>query len=335
MKNMSSSTDLSVQKHCLLDHPPFQFCHAATVDICDETLLVAFLGGNYKNREQTSIWLITGNHNRQTPPRRVASGNLNKKTTQPCWNPVLYCENEKSTFLYYKVGPSPENWQGYFIHSTDAGTTWSSPTLIPEHISGPTRNKPVAVNNTTLLIPGSTESRESWQINFNILHEKTIIEVPNPSRYQCIQPCLLRHSDTAFSALCRTRHGFIARTASNDSGKTWAALTLTHLPNPNSAIDCLSRDNLGHFLVYNNDPQKRTHLDLAFSQDGKQWASLLTLEDGEGEFSYPSLAMSKDGTMHIVYTWNRKNIRHVILTAAALKDQIAACGINSPSINTP
>ena len=42
-----------------------------------------------------------------------------------------------------------------------------------------------------------------------------------------------------------------------------------------------------------------------------------TLEDAPGEeFSYPNVIQSKDGDLHIVYTWRRKKIRYVRLALA-------------------
>ena len=55
----------------------------------------------------------------------------------------------------------------------------------------------------------------------------------------------------------------------------------------------------------------RSPLVVALSDDGRTWEHQLTLEDGAGEFSYPTVIEADNGTIHIAYTWQRRAIRHV------------------------
>ena len=49
----------------------------------------------------------------------------------------------------------------------------------------------------------------------------------------------------------------------------------------------------------------------------------LVLEHDPGEYSYPAVIQSRDGLVHVTYTWQRKNIKHVVIDPAALHGAVA------------
>ena len=52
----------------------------------------------------------------------------------------------------------------------------------------------------------------------------------------------------------------------------------------------------------------------AVSKDGKTWEAALVFEDEpKKEFSYPTIIQTKDGLVHITYTWQRKKVKHVVV----------------------
>lgn len=98
---------------------------------------------------------------------------------------------------------------------------------------------------------------------------------------------------------------------SNDGGKSWQELQNLDVANPDSAV-ALGRFADGELLLaYNPRPDGRSELALASSRDGKSWTKRRTVEmTAGGEFSYPTLFVDGD-TVDLVYTWQRKFIRHV------------------------
>jgi alpha-L-rhamnosidase len=121
-------------------------------------------------------------------------------------------------------------------------------------------------------------------------------------------------------AVGRTQQGRIFETWSEDNGKTWDKMTLTGLPNPNSGIDAVTLGEGRQLLVYNHTGKGRSPLNIAVSADGKLWQAALTLENEPGkEFSYPAVIQSSDGLVHVVYTWNKSRIKHVVVEPGKLE----------------
>ena len=78
-------------------------------------------------------------------------------------------------------------------------------------------------------------------------------------------------------------------------------------------------------LVYNpthhgkNGWNGRGDLAVAISSDGIHWRKVLTLEYEPGaEFSYPAVIQTSDGLVHVLYTWKRLRIRHVVIDPVRL-----------------
>jgi predicted neuraminidase len=57
----------------------------------------------------------------------------------------------------------------------------------------------------------------------------------------------------------------------------------------------------------------RYKLSLATSKDGLNWKIVRDVEAGDppAEFSYPYLIQAAQGEYHLVYTWNRSQMRYL------------------------
>jgi len=250
----------------------------------------------------------------------------------PTWNPVLFQPKSGPLLLFYKVGPSPAAWWGMLTTSTNDGKTWSKPQRLPEGILGPVKNKPVQFPNGDILCATSSEDG-GWRVHFERTSDlgKTWTATPpvsDPKEISAIQPSILFHPGNKLQALGRTQQSKIFEIWSDDSGKTWGKMTLTELPNPNSGTDAVTLKDGRQLLVYNHNTRDATNnkgrspLNVAVSNDGKQWSAALVLEDDPNApsgFAYPAVIQTSDGLVHITYTWERKRIKHVVLDPAKLE----------------
>ncbi|MBO0358580.1 exo-alpha-sialidase [Hymenobacter sp. BT186] len=325
----AQTTWVKAKEELLFTAPPFQQCHASTlVEVSDGSLLVACFGGSGEGAKNVAIWLTTiTNAGQVAPPKSVADGMMNDTLRYPTWNPVLFKAREGTLFLFYKVGPNPREWWGMVKTSADEGKTWSGARRLPDGILGPIKNKPVQLANGTILAPSSTEEATGrWQVHLekstDLGQTWQVLPVDPASSFDVIQPSILTYPGNRLQLLCRSKQGSVVQAWSMDGGNTWGKLSKTTLLNPNSGTDALTLKDGSQLLVYNPDvPGKewfngRSKLRVAQSTDGQQWHDIVVLEDGsKEEYSYPAIIQARDGRVHITYTYDRKNVKHVVLTA--------------------
>jgi predicted neuraminidase len=135
----------------------------------------------------------------------------------------------------------------------------------------------------------------------------------SPDKFGAIQPTILVHSPRRLQILCRTEQRVIAESWSNDGGATWSAMKATRLPNPSAGVDVVKLSNGLFVLAYNPSAENRHAIALSTSMDGVTWSAPVTIEEGPGEYSYPAIIQTRDGLVHMTYTWRRERIRHVVV----------------------
>jgi predicted neuraminidase len=288
---------------------------------------VAWFGGSFEGAEDVGIWLARLEGGRWSSPVEVATGVQPDGKRLPCWNPVLFQPPNGPLTLFYKVGPSPREWWGMVTSSSNGGRTWTPPKRLPDGILGPIKNKPVQLRDGTLVSPSSTESRDTppkWRVHFERSSDggrtwtRVVPSARGGAEVDAIQPTILVRGDS-LEALVRTQAHRVYATWSADGGKTWSALAETGLVNPNAGIDGVTLRDGRELLVYNNSAQARTPLNVALSPNGRDWTPMLVLESEPGEYSYPAVIQTRDGLVHITYTWKRLRIKHVVIDPKLLR----------------
>ena len=154
-----------IKSEFIYETAPFPECHASTIAESNGQLIAAWFGGTKEKNPDVGIWLSRFENGNWTRPVEVANGIVSSEKRYPTWNPVLFQPQAGPLMLFYKVGPSPSEWWGMMMTSTDGGRTWSHPQRLPDGIAGPIKNKPVELQNGELLCPSSSEDR-GWRVHF-------------------------------------------------------------------------------------------------------------------------------------------------------------------------
>lgn len=309
-------------------------CHASTLAVLEkEELVCAWFQGSKEGADDVKIWgsrRINGSW--ETPVILADHHGI------PCWNPVLFVRSDGAIVLYYKVGHTIAKWQTMYKISKDKGTSWSQEKeLVPGDFGGrgPVRNKITVLKDGRLLAPASLEDGE-WRCFADISDDEghswrksceVEIKLAKRQKRNCnykeipvseqsfggrgvIQPSFWQTGDQVHMVM-RSTEGSIFHSVSTDRGENFLAPMAMEIPNNNSGIDAVKASDGRVYLVCNPVGEswgKRTPLCVFVSDnDGMTWELEWTLEDEEGEFSYPGI-LYNDGKLYIVYTWKRLNI---------------------------
>jgi alpha-L-rhamnosidase len=320
-----------VKDEFIFTQTSFPESHAATIAETPNGLIAAWFGGTKEGNKDVCIWTSQNVNGHWTNPIKVADGKINDTTVYACYNPVLYQVPNGELILFYKIGPNVAGWKGFLIRSFDNGKTWSSREALPEGFLGPIKNKPEIVNGV-LVCPSSTE-KTGWKVHFEYTSDNgktwTKSEDLNDGKTMTgIQPTILKYKDGSLQTLTRTKQRVVNEAWSKDGGKTWSPLQSIGLPNNNSGLDGVTLQDGRQLLVYNHvkpaanatsGKGARSPLNVAVSSNGKDWFAAAILETSPiNQYSYPSVIQTKDGLVHIVYTWRRERIKHVVLDPTKL-----------------
>lgn len=317
----AQTTASLVKQELLMPHPPVPAAHASTItELPGGQLVASWFGGSRESAPDVCIYTSIFTGGKWSAPVVAAKG-----TGNATWNPVLFSTRAGKLLLFYKEGPSPREWWGLMKYSNDKGRTWSKEEKLPEGILGPIKNKPVQLANGNILHPSSTESKDEkqWHIHVELSdssgHNWRKIPI-DCDTFGVIQPAVLFHPGNRLQLLCRSRQNVIVQTFSDDNGETWSPLSRQTMINPNSGIDAVTTESGLQVLIYNpavmgkDWSAGRNELRVAVSADGENWKDVYELEkQPTGEFSYPAVIQTRDGLLHITYTYNRQNIKHVVL----------------------
>jgi predicted neuraminidase len=147
---------------------------------------------------------------------------------------------------------------------------------------------------------------------------------------------IVERKDGSLWMLARTKDG-ISESFSADQGATWSSPQPSAIQNP-SARFFIRRLTSGKLLLVKNGPvssrlPRRSNLKAFLSDDdGRTWGKGLLLDD-RAEVSYPDGFQAPDGTIHILYDWNRHTDAEILLAKFREEDFAAQTKIAHTLVN--
>lgn len=286
---------------------------------------------------QTALWsdelpVITREYTEKHLYRRVKKlGNM-----------TALMDKNGTLWLFY-VSVSFGGWSGSsinYVTSLDEGQSWSRPARL---ITSPFLNISTLVKNPPFLYEdgsiGIPVYHEAFRKFSELLRIDTFGHIISKKRLswgdQFISPFIIPLTPT--EAKCYFRYcghdrkdRLINMSESHDSGESWSKPSALSLLNHNSSF-CIIKLTEELFLKVLNDTNDRNVISLAVSNDrGENWKSIYVLEsmalDPKGvieyEFSYPWVLSTDDKMIHVFYTWNRVQIKHVTFNYNWIKEKL-------------
>jgi BNR repeat protein len=145
----------------------------------------------------------------------------------------------------------------------------------------------------------------------------------------CDEHMLVERRDGVLWKIVRTKTG-LGEAFSSDRGKTWTkndtAKTVTHIPHARFFIRRLASGKL--LMVKHNSPDMKTrsHLMAYLSDDdGKTWYGELLLDERK-YVSYPDGVQAPDGTIYMIYDWERRAPGAMSIFMATFTEKDVAAG---------
>ena len=186
---------------------------------------------------------------------------------------------------------------------------WSAPRRLGDGIL---LNKPTVLRNGDWLLPASVwKADNSCRVIASTDQGKTFqlrgtAHISDPATRGPDEPMIVERKDGSLWMLVRVQG--LAQSVSNDGGRTWSPVERSGIRHTTSRF-FIRRLRSGSLLMVKHGPlNKRTKRELLTAyisdDDGKTWQGGLMIDERDG-VTYPDGIQAEDGTIYIIYDYNR------------------------------
>lgn len=329
---------------------------AAAIELADNNIMAFWYGGTREGHKDVNIYKNTWHNSQQqwgeesTITTRLQTRDGTSRYIRKLGNPVVSRGPDDSIWLFY-VSVSIGGWAGSAINliiSYDEGDSWSPAKRL---ITSP-------FLNISTLLKGSSIHYTDGSIGLPVYHEflgkfSELLRLDSSGNVidktrlswgkTSLQPVIVPFTSTQAITMMRYHGGSphrILSQYSNDSGLSWSTVEKTTLPNPNAGIHAIQLADGQLLLAFNNQEDEREDMTLAASgNQTKSWEIKKVIEkhhlkkpDNSKQFSYPWLLQTKNGNIHLLYTWHKSHIKHQLFNQQWLENKELPTNINTDGV---
>lgn len=319
--------------------------HSASIQaLADGSLIAVWFAGSHEAKHDVQIWQSIYTNGHWSPARAIVSATSLSRDSHSfvflVGNPVVYRANNNVLYLFV-VSVGLGGWALSSInqlYSTNMGKSWHkarrlfiSPFFNRSNL---VRSNAITLNDGGFYLPIYHELIYNYPqlLRFDATGKLLYSQRLNDN-LNLLQPSIVslspKHIDAFFrNSAKHNTHLYLQQ--SFDAGQTWGKLIQTNLTNQDSSIAVIKTSYDQLLMVHNNELWQqiganrhkmnigRGQLELVTSKDGVTWRHLINLEShAQGEYAYPSI-IKDAGVFDLVYTYNRKYIKHVRFNLAWL-----------------
>ena len=289
-------------------------------------LWAVWYGGGETECKENYVMLVTSGDDGKTWSKLQAVLDPAPETVR-AFDPVPWLDPDGRLWLFWGQAEAHVNnaatWAITTDNPDDEKPTWSKPRRL---FNGIMMNKPTVLDDGSWLFPAAEWFGENschvvksvdkgW--SFELIGQAN---VPKEQR-NCDEPMIVQRKNDLW-LLVRTNYG-IGQSISTDGGKTWSEAVETGIPHT-AARFFIRRLASGNLLLVKHGPMDsktgRSHL-MAFlsKDDGKTWEGGLLLDE-RNSVSYPDGVQAPDGTIYIIYDFNRMGTKTIHMATFTEED---------------
>lgn len=209
----------------------------------------------------------------------------------------------------FRWNPSAQKWEDIGVVQDNAINNFP-PQRLPTGEWGMSRRMHDYSKSGVQFLIGGVEALNQWQ-SVPVVRE-------GESSLKAEEPIWWTLPDGNLMALFRdnARSGYIFRSFSTNSGRTWSAPVKTDFPDARSKIHGRRLSDGRYALVSNSHPQRRDPLTLALSDDGLVFNKLFYLVGGR-HVDYPHM-IEHEGNLYIAHSGGKRSVEIQIVRLADL-----------------